>query len=157
MGHHPDQGGGAHQEEAGGRGGAPAINDLVGNQIPLSIGTLADALAQHQAGAIRILATAGKTRSQFTQDVPTIIESGYDVSGDAWYGMWAPKGTPKAETNAVNAALRKVLVKPEIKERLFKAGLVATGSGSDELVAMMKDNVARWKPVIDAGGDEMKK
>ncbi|NOU08170.1 MAG: hypothetical protein HOO99_18505 [Hyphomicrobiaceae bacterium] len=139
------------------RGGAPAITDLVGNQIPLSVGTLADALAQHQAGSIRILATSGTKRSQFTPDVPTIIESGFDVSGDAWYGMWAPKGTAKAQTDVVGAALRKLLTRTDVKERLFKAGLVATGTNGDDLVAMMKANVARWKPVIEAGGDEMKK
>jgi tripartite-type tricarboxylate transporter receptor subunit TctC len=139
------------------RGGAPAIQDLVANQIPLSIGTLADALAQHQAGTIRILATSGAARSQFTPDVRTLKESGFDVVGDAWYGVWAPKGTPAAETDVMGAALRKVLARPEIKERLLKVGLVATGTSADELVAMMRRNVATWKPIIEAGGAEMRK
>lgn len=139
------------------RGGAPAINDLVGNQIPISVGTLADALAQHQAGTIRIIATSGKKRSVFTPDVPTIEEAGFDVSGDAWYGMWAPKGTPKAEIDTMTAAIGKALARADVKERLFKAGLVATGTDGAALTAMMRDNVTRWNPVIEAGGAEMKK
>jgi tripartite-type tricarboxylate transporter receptor subunit TctC len=134
------------------RGGAPAMSDLVGNQIPLSVGTLADALQQHRAGTVRIIATTGKTRSSFTPEVPTIIESGFDVTGDAWYGFWAPKGTPKAETDALGNAVRKILATPAIKERFLTLGLVATGTSPDDLVATMRDSVKIWKPVIEAGG-----
>jgi tripartite-type tricarboxylate transporter receptor subunit TctC len=147
---------GADMRQLAFRGGAPAIQELVGNQIPLSIGTLADALAQHQAGTIRILATTGKTRSQFTPDVPTLQESGFDIVGDAWYAVFAPKSTPVAETAALGDALRKVLQRPDIKERLLKVGLVATGSSADELTAMMRSNIAIWKPVIEAGGEAMR-
>ena len=85
-----------------------------------------------------------------------IIESGFDVSGDAWYGMWAPKGTPKPEIDAMAAALKKVLDRADLKERLMKSGLVATGTDGTALVNMMRENVALWKPVIDAGGEAMR-
>lgn len=137
------------------RGGAPAINDLVGGQIPLSVGTLADALQQHRAGNVRIVATTGESRSPFTPDLPTLKESGYDLVGDAWYGMWAPKGTRQNIVADMNGMMVATLAKPAVKERLAGLGLVATGTTPAALTDLMKEQVAQWKPVIDESGYRM--
>lgn len=137
------------------RGGAPAINDLIGAQIPLSVGTVADALQQHRAGTIRTIATTGANRSQFTPEVPTLKESGYAIIADAWYGIWAPKGTPANLVAEMNQALVTILAKSEVKERLAGFGLVATGTTAAELVVIMREQTARWKPVIDKSGYRM--
>ena len=137
------------------RGGAPALNDLVGGQIPLSVGTLADALAQHRAGTIRIIATTGERRSPFTPDLPTLKESGFDLVGDAWYGMWAPRDTPASVVADMNAAMVATLSKEAIRSRLTDIGLVATGTSADRLVELMRGQVAQWKPVIDESGYKM--
>ena len=137
------------------RGGAPALNDLVGGQIPLSVGTLADALGQHRAGTIRIIATTGERRSPFTPDLPTLKESGYDLAGEAWYGMWAPKGTPAGLVSDMNSAVVASLGRAGVKERLTQLGLVGTGTSGEALTELMRAEVARWKPTIDESGYRM--
>src|SRR5260370_1353717 len=76
------------------RGSGPIINDIAGGHLPFGIVTVADALARHQAGNIRILAVASAARSPFLSDVPTLKESGIDLVADSWYGMWLPAGSP---------------------------------------------------------------
>lgn len=137
------------------RGGAPAINDLVGGQIALSVGTLADAYAQHRAGTIRLLATTGAERSPFTPELPTLKEAGYDVVGDAWYGLWAPRGTPSGLVGEMNRAVRAALERPATRARLTELGLTAAGTAPEALLEAMRAEVARWKPVIEASGYRM--
>jgi tripartite-type tricarboxylate transporter receptor subunit TctC len=137
------------------RGGAPAITDLVGGQIPLSVGTVADALQQHRAGTIRTIASTGDKRSEFLPEVPTLQESGYGIVADAWYGMWAPKGTPTPLVAEMNRAVLSVLAKPEIKARLQALGLVATGTTGAKLSEIMQEQAARWKPVLEDSGYRM--
>ena len=74
------------------RGSAPIINDLVGGHMPFAISTLTDAIPQHRAGNVRILAVGSAQRSPFLPDAPTLKESGVDLVADAWYGMWLPAG-----------------------------------------------------------------
>ena len=74
------------------RGSAPIINDLVGGHMPFAISTLTDAIPQHRAGNVRILAVGSATRSPFLPDAPTLKESGVDLVADGWYGMWLPAG-----------------------------------------------------------------
>jgi tripartite-type tricarboxylate transporter receptor subunit TctC len=137
------------------RGGAPAINDLVGGQVPLSVGTVADALQQHRAGNILAIATTGAGRSQFMPEVPTLKEAGYSIVADAWYGMWAPKGTPTKEVAEMSQAMATILARPEVKTRLEGFGLVATGTSAARLVEIMREQVARWQPVIEESGYRM--
>lgn len=137
------------------RGGAPAINELIGGHIPLSVGTLADALQQHNAGTIRMIASSGGTRSKFTPDVPTLKESGFDIVADSWYGLWAPKGTAAGITSELNKAVVAALAKPDVIARLDSIGLVATGTSAADLTNIMRANVTRWKPIIDESGYKM--
>ncbi len=75
------------------RGSAPVINDLIGGHLPFGIVTVADAIPQHRAGAVKILAVSSAERSPFLPDVPTLKESGIDLVADGWYGMWLPAGS----------------------------------------------------------------
>ncbi len=139
------------------RGGAPAMNDLVGGQIPLSVGTVADALQQHRAGKIRILAVTSKTRSPFLPDVPTMIESGFNLESDAWYGSWAPAGTPDAIVAALNAAVTQALKVETNRKRLEGLGLIPDGSTPARLVEIMRENTARWSGIVKESGYSMEK
>lgn len=134
------------------RGGAPAMIDLVGGQIPIVVGTVADALQQHRAGTIRIVAVCSEKRSPFLADVPTLIESGFSISADAWYGLWAPAKTPRETVERLNAAAVGILKQPEIQQRLEKIGLIATGTAPARLTELMRDNAKRWAPVITETG-----
>ena len=75
------------------RGSAPIISDLIGGHLPFAVTTLADAITQHRAGAITILAASSAERSPFLPDVPTLKENGIDLVADGWYGMWLPAGS----------------------------------------------------------------
>src|SRR6202158_50 len=74
------------------RGSAPIINDLVGGHLPFGITTIADAIPQHRAGGVKILAVSSAARSPFLPDVPTLKENGVELVGAAWYGMWLGAG-----------------------------------------------------------------
>src|SRR5690349_15414775 len=74
------------------RGSAPIINGLIGGHMPFAISTLTDAIPQHRAGNIRILAVGSAERSPLLPEAPTLKESGVDLVADGWYGMWLPAG-----------------------------------------------------------------
>src|SRR5207245_4113483 len=91
------------------RGSAPIINDLAGSHLPFGIVTLADALARHRSGDIRILATMSAERSSFLPDVTTLKENGIDLVADSWYGMWLPAGSPPEFAKRLSEAIVAVL------------------------------------------------
>ncbi len=134
------------------RGSAPAVNDVISGQIPMAIVTLGDCLQQHRAGTLRMIAVTGAERSVFAPDVPTLREAGIDLSGDAWYALWAPASTPQDMIARYNAATLDLLQKPDIQQRLSNLGLVAAGSTPDVLAAAMRDAAAAWGPVIKETG-----
>lgn len=134
------------------RGGVPAINDLVGGQIPIVIGTLSDALQQHRAGTVRILAVASPQRSPFVPEIATLRESGFDIVGDSWYGLWAPAGTPADRIARLNAIAAAALQRPEVRQRFETLGLVTTGTSPAHLAEVMAENARRWAPVVKDSG-----
>ena len=87
------------------RGSAPIVGDLVGGHLPFGITTIADAIPQHRAGGIRILAVTSAVRSPFLPEVPTLKENGIDLVADAWYGMWLPAGSPTDFAARLSAAI----------------------------------------------------
>lgn len=134
------------------RGGAPAMTDLVGGQIPIVVGTLADALQQHRAGTIRVVAVASEKRSPFVPDVPTLSESGYKLVADAWYGLWAPAGTPKDVTAKLSGIVTASLQREDVRKRLLDLGMIATGTSPQRLVEIMQENTRTWAPIVAESG-----
>jgi tripartite-type tricarboxylate transporter receptor subunit TctC len=135
------------------RGGAPALNDLIGGHIPISVNNPPEAKAQLEAGAVRSLAVTTATRSPVLPSVPTVAESGlpgYD-SG-LWWGVLAPAGLPPA----VKAKLEKDVVQavkaPAVAQRLFSLGAAPIGSTAEEFAALIREEFDRWGPVIKAAG-----
>ena len=86
------------------RGGAPALQDVVGGHIPMSVNPLSESMPLHQAGTVRVLAVTGAKRSQFLPDVPTAKEAGYDVVVESWLGVFLPA---KAPADVVQRAERR--------------------------------------------------
>jgi tripartite-type tricarboxylate transporter receptor subunit TctC len=134
------------------KGSAAAIIDLVGGQIPIVVTTTSDLLAQHQAGKIRILATSDSKRSPLVPEVPTFKESGYDIVGTSWYAVFAPAKTAADIREKYAKILATTVQRPEIKEKLLKMGLYASGTAPDELGAVQKRDSARWAPAVKASG-----
>ena len=134
------------------KGGAPKVNDMLGGHLPAGVDTPLEYAEHHRSGKLRILALSGEGRSAAFPDVPTFREAGVNVDGTGWFGVHAPAGTPKAAIDRFAGAIQAAMRQPDIRERLFRLGLEATGTGSDEFVAIMREDRARWEPVIKACG-----
>jgi tripartite-type tricarboxylate transporter receptor subunit TctC len=134
------------------RGGAPTINDLIGGHLPFAVVTLADVIPQYRAGAVKILAVSSAERSPFVPEVPTLKESGVDLVGDAWYGMWLPAGTPPEFARKLSAAAAAAIAKPDVREKLLNVGLIPVGSTQEGLVQELAANTALWQPIVKATG-----
>ena len=107
-------------------------------------------LAQAKAGKVKILAVSTAQRSPFLPDVPTLKESGIDVEADAWMGLIAPGGTPKAMIDQINKDVVKIIKSPKVTEKLATNLMVPVGSSPEAFRAQINSEIARWAPVIKA-------
>jgi len=134
------------------RGSAPIINDLVGGHLPFGITSIADAIPQHRAGGVKILAVSSAERSPFLPEVPTLKENGIELVADAWYGMWLPAGSPTDFAARLSAAIATALAKPEVKEKLLAIGLIPEGTTPEGLTRELAADTAFWQPIVKATG-----
>src|SRR5262245_44408906 len=134
------------------KGTAPALSDLLGGQIPMVSSTVSDFLELHRAGKIRVIATSGEERTTDLPDVPTFQESGIDIVGSGWYGMFAPARTPPDVVARLNAALVAALAQPDLKARISGFGLKPTGTSPAQLAAIQKADADKWAPIVKASG-----
>lgn len=135
------------------KGGAPLLNDLIGGQIPAGVDVLSEAIPQHRAGKVRILASSGAKRSAIANEIPTFTELGYpQIQGDGWFAFHAPAKTPAATIERLSAAFGGAIRAPDVTERLAKIGFEPVGSTAAELARRMAEDRARWAPVVKASG-----
>jgi len=134
------------------RGASAAVADLVSGQLPTAILSTADLLEHNAVGNLRILATLDATRSPFVPSVPTLKESGYDLSGNGWFALYAPAGTPPAILTRINEIVRDYAQSTPVIEKLLKLGLQATGTSGDELATRQHREALTWEPIIKASG-----
>jgi len=134
------------------RGGAPALQDLLGGHVPASINPISETLSQVKAGTLRILAVTGAKRSPFLPDIPTMTETGYHVVVESWLGAFVPARTPAATVGALNAALGEAARSPDLIESLAKIGNEPTHVSPEQFAAMVKADIERWGPVVKASG-----
>jgi tripartite-type tricarboxylate transporter receptor subunit TctC len=134
------------------RGGAPALQDLVGGHIPASINPMSEALPLANSGRVRILAVSSTRRSKFLPDVPTIREAGYNVVVDTWLGVFLPAKAPPAIVRALSAAIAEAVKSPEMIDSLAKFGSEPRFQPPDEFAATVKADTARWAPVVRESG-----
>ncbi|WP_370678795.1 Bug family tripartite tricarboxylate transporter substrate binding protein [Comamonas sp. GB3 AK4-5] len=135
------------------KGSAPALTDLMGNQVQFMFDNMPSAWPQVQGGKLKALAVTTKTRSPSAPDLPTLEESGverFDVS--SWFGLIAPKGTPKPIVDKLNKAMNAAFDKPEVKEAYAKLGAVAEHNTPAQFGSFIRSEVANWAPVVKASG-----
>jgi len=132
------------------KGGAPAVNDLLGNQVDFSFQNVNAVLPHIRAGKLRAIAVTGDKRSPVLPDVPTLAEAG--VKGAevySWQGMSAPKGLPPAVKKKLSDAAIAAMQDPETKKRMLDQGLEIVASTPEEFTAFQLREWARWKTLID--------
>jgi tripartite-type tricarboxylate transporter receptor subunit TctC/uncharacterized membrane protein YkvA (DUF1232 family) len=132
------------------KGAGPAVSDLLGGQIPLMFVDLSATLAHIRAGKLRALAVLTRERTPLLE-VPTAIEqgiAGFDVN--AWFGLFAPAGTPREVVMRVSEETGRALRLPATRERLQGLGLTPAPGAPDELARLVRIELERWAKVAKA-------
>lgn len=134
------------------KGGAPAVNDLLGGQVPLVVDTPLETIEHHRAGKLRIVALTGETRSKSLPEVPTLKELGINMAADAFFGLYGPPGMAADVTQRISRAVADALKQPDVAERINTLGLVPAYGTGDELAATQAAHFKRWEAPIKASG-----
>ena len=135
------------------RGGGPMMQDLLGGQIPLMFINQDVALPHVKAGKLRALAVTSLQRNALYPDVPTIAESGLPgFQAQSWSGISAIKGTPQPIVDKFEAAMRKIMTSPAIKQRLESVGFVVPAPGAQPYTEFVKSEIDLWTKVIKTAG-----
>jgi tripartite-type tricarboxylate transporter receptor subunit TctC len=135
------------------RGAAPAMNDLLGQQVQMVFLDLPILLPQIKSGGLRAIAIGAPERAPTAMEVPTTAEVGMpDLQVENWYGMVAPAGTPAPIVAALNRIATEAMRDPTVKEKLAIQGAELIGDSPEHFHAFMESEIARWAKVIkDAG------
>lgn len=135
------------------KGSAPALNDVLGGQVPLMFDTMLSAMPFVKAGKLKALAVTSPQRSPAAPDVPTVAESGLPGFGSfAWNGVLAPAGTPRPVIEQLNQALKKALALPEVKDKFSAQGFAASWTSPEQFRTFLKDEVEKWRRTVKASG-----
>ncbi len=135
------------------KGEALILTDLLGGQITASFNSIGTALPQIKAGKVRGLALVGSTRSAALPDIPTFPELGIpQLNGGAWFGIFAPAGTPKSIVERVSADINGFLAEPEMQKWLRDQGLEPTGMTPDRFSQFIRADLVKWRRMIGEVG-----
>jgi tripartite-type tricarboxylate transporter receptor subunit TctC len=134
------------------KGGAPAINDLLGGQIPISFNNAPESVGQLAAGVVRALAVTTASRAPFAPDVPSMAETvpGYDT--EVWWGLLGPAGMPPEIIDKLNRDFVSALNTEAVKDRLTKLGALPIGSSAKQFDDKIRADYNKWGPIIQAAG-----
>jgi tripartite-type tricarboxylate transporter receptor subunit TctC len=131
------------------KGGAPAAAALAGGDIPLGVLASSSIAPQVKAGRARVLAVTMGRRSKFSPEWPTLQEAGVkEVDASNWTALYAPKGTPQAVIDKLNAEVVKILNVPDVKERFAGGGVETIPSSAVELDARVRQEAERFKAIV---------
>jgi len=134
------------------KGTANVMQAMMSGEIPAAVLTVADWGTLQQSGKGRMLAVSSPQRLAQYPDVPTFKESGYAIEGSAWYGLFAPAGTPQPIVDKLAADAVDAVRQPDGRQKLEPLGLDVTGLGSTDMAKILRDDYDRWGPVIRASG-----
>jgi tripartite-type tricarboxylate transporter receptor subunit TctC len=136
-----------YKESSGARTG------VLGGQVEMMFDAVTTMSEQAKAGKVKALATSGKTRSSVMPNVPTVSEAGVPgYEAVIWLGVMAPKGTPPAIVNRLNAEITKIVNKPEVRAEWAKQGAVPMTLSPDEFARYTADDIVKWEKVVRLSG-----
>jgi tripartite-type tricarboxylate transporter receptor subunit TctC len=135
------------------KGSAPAISDLLGGHVPVMFDSMIAIMPHIKSGKVKPLAVSGEKRSALLPDVPTFTESGYaPVVSYAWYGFFAPAGTPKNIIDKLNGETIKLMKEPEFQKILADTGSDFVGDTPENFAAFVKAEGVKWSRVVKESG-----
>lgn len=135
------------------KGVAPAINDVLGGQLPIVFASLPSALPHIKSGKLRALAVSGEKRSPSLPDVPAIAESVPGYNGTLWIGLFAPVGLPADVQTTLQDGTRKALAMPDLREKLEQQGVeIAALTTPEQFAALLQTDLAKWARIVKSSG-----
>jgi tripartite-type tricarboxylate transporter receptor subunit TctC len=135
------------------RGSGGARSDVLGGQIDMMFDAIPTMSEQVKAGKVKALATTGKTRSVVLPDVPTANEAGVPgYEATIWLGLMAPKGTPPAVINKLNAEIGKITADPEVRKAWTAQGTTAMTMGVAEFTKYLESDIVKWARIVKLSG-----
>lgn len=138
------------------RGAGPALQDLIAGQLDMMFDGLGSSANHIKGGRLRAIAVAGDKRAPGFPDLPTAAEGGlpgYKVA--TWYGLWAPKGTPREAINGMTAEMKKALHSEELKNTWNGLGTESPNLWGDEFGKFASSEVKRWGEVVKSSGAKL--
>jgi len=138
------------------KGSAPAISDLLGNQIAVMFDNMPSAIQHVRSGKLRPIAVTTAKRSPELPDVPTIAEAGVPgYEATSWFGLWAVAGTPAPILTKLQTALTKVLKDPAVAKKIADQGGEVVIETPAQFDAFIKSEAAKWGKVVKESGAEV--
>ncbi|WP_137916926.1 tripartite tricarboxylate transporter substrate binding protein [Hydrogenophaga sp. 2FB] len=135
------------------KGSAPAVSDLLGNQIAIMFDNMPSAIQHVRSGKLRPIAVTTAKRSPELPDVPTIAEAGVPgYEATSWFGLFTVAGTPAPIVAQLNKALLKVLNQAEVKQKIAGQGGEVVAESSEQFAAFIKAESAKWGKVVKESG-----
>ncbi|MBW8718344.1 MAG: tripartite tricarboxylate transporter substrate binding protein [Variovorax paradoxus] len=135
------------------KGVAPALNDVLGGQLPIVFASLPSALSHIKAGKLRALAVSGEKRSPVLPEVPAIAEAVPGYNGTLWIGLFAPAGVPPEVLATLQDATRKALAAKDLRDKLEQQGVeIAPPTTPDQFSKLLQDDLAKWARIVKASG-----
>jgi tripartite-type tricarboxylate transporter receptor subunit TctC len=134
------------------RGAAPALTDMLANQVQVMFDNLPSSIGHIQAGRLRALAVTTAERSKALPDVPTVAETvpGYEAS--AWFGMAVPKGTPRAVIDKLNHEINAALADPAMQAKFAEIGGILIPGTPEDFGKIVAAETEKWSKVVKATG-----
>jgi len=131
------------------KGGAPAVVDLVGGQVPAMMASFLTGLPHVKSGKARAVAVTSAQRQPLLPDVPTMSESGFPgFEGNEWWAALGPAGIPKDITAKLNGEMQRILTLPDVKERLTGLGISYLGGSPGDLDRFLRNESEKWAKLI---------
>jgi len=135
------------------RGSSGARTDIIGGQVQMMFDAVTTMSEHVKAGQVRALGTTGKVRSTVLPDVPTISEAGVPgYEATIWIGLIAPKATPPAIVNRLNAEITKIVARPEVKREWAAQGAVAMTMTPEEFGKYIDADIVKWERIVKISG-----
>jgi tripartite-type tricarboxylate transporter receptor subunit TctC len=134
------------------RGAAAAATDVVAGQLPMTFGSFPGLMPFVRNGQLRVIGVCTEKRTQLAPELPTLAETIPGLYANAWYGLFAPAGTPREIVARLHSEIAKVMEAADMKERLAGLGVEAAPSTPEQLATLLRDDLGRWSKIVKESG-----